>query len=127
MNMSNDRLLDVMFKSLSALEVIEKLGAQAKLPQALGLLSVNPEQAVMAIKFLKDSLKDEDLDAQMEKRAIASFYEATEEAVKLAEIAKGYQEMGEINLQIAQEDFHLEQEGAGLHEVDTKKAQGGVQ
>lgn len=124
--MGNEKLLDIMFKSLSSLYVIEKLGAEAKLPQVLKLMGIEPEKAMMAIEFLKDALKDEDFDAQMEKRAIASFYEATEEVIKLAEIAKGYQEMGEINLQIAQEDFHLEQEGAEMYEVDTKKAQGEV-
>lgn len=124
--MSNDKLLDVLFKSLSALEVIQSLGAQAKIPQVLANLGIEPEKALSALNFLKDSLKDENLDAQMEKRAIDCFFEATKQAIKYAEMARGYQEMGSINLQIAQEDFHLEEEGAGLGEVDSKKAQGEV-
>lgn len=36
-----------------------------------------------------------------------------------------YQEMGNINLAITQENFHLETEGANLgYEMDTKEAKG---
>lgn len=38
---------------------------------------------------------------------------------------KGYQEMAELNLTIAQEDFHLEDEGARLgYEMDSTKTEG---
>lgn len=40
------------------------------------------------------------------------------------EMAKGYQEMALINLTIAQEDFHLEDEGAKLYEMGNEKAEG---
>lgn len=39
---------------------------------------------------------------------------------KLA-MGKGYEEMANINLTIAQEDFHLEQEGERLNEMDTEE------
>ena len=40
-------------------------------------------------------------------------------------MAKGYEEMANINLVIAQEDFHLEEEGAKLgYEMDTTKGKG---
>lgn len=42
---------------------------------------------------------------------------------KLA-MEKGYEMMAGINLTIAQEDFHLELEGASIYEMDSKKAKG---
>jgi hypothetical protein len=41
------------------------------------------------------------------------------------EMKKGYLSMGEINLQISTESFHLETEGASLgYEMDITQAQG---
>lgn len=40
------------------------------------------------------------------------------------EIGQAYIEMGAINLQISQEFFHLEEEGAKKYEMDSKKAEG---
>lgn len=37
-------------------------------------------------------------------------------------MAKGYQEMGELNLQISDEFFLLETEGERLNEMDTKES-----
>lgn len=42
------------------------------------------------------------------------------------EMGKAYIEMGAINLRIAQEDFHLESEGAKRYEMVEKKAEGEV-
>lgn len=42
---------------------------------------------------------------------------------KLA-MRKGYLEMADINLTIAQEDFHLETEGASIYEMDSAQAEG---
>lgn len=39
-------------------------------------------------------------------------------------MAKGYEEMGAINLKIVQEFFHLEVEGEKFNEVDRKKTEG---
>lgn len=39
------------------------------------------------------------------------------------EMAKGYQEMAEINLTISQEFFHLEKEGESLYEMDFKETE----
>ncbi len=43
----------------------------------------------------------------------------------LTEVAKGYAEMGEINLALAEEFFLLEEEGVkGIYEMGTEKAEG---
>ncbi|MCR4362082.1 hypothetical protein JDW21_19130 [Bacillus subtilis] len=42
---------------------------------------------------------------------------------KLA-MAKGYEEMANINLAIVEECFHLETEGEKIYEMDTKKGKG---
>ena len=41
-------------------------------------------------------------------------------------MSKGYMEMAEINLTIAQEDFHLENEGAnlGYDKLDSEESKG---
>ena len=39
----------------------------------------------------------------------------------------GYEAMANINLTIAQEDFHLETEGERLNEMDTTKTEGKAQ
>jgi hypothetical protein len=44
-----------------------------------------------------------------------------------AEMAKGYEAMGAINLSICEEFFHLETEGAKAYEVDSKKTEGEAQ
>lgn len=43
------------------------------------------------------------------------------------EMAKGYEEMGAINLAICEEFFHLETEGEQVSEMDTAKSQGEAQ
>lgn len=47
--------------------------------------------------------------------------------INYAEMARGYQEMGAINLAISQEFFHLENEGEKVYEMVTEKAEGEAQ
>lgn len=42
----------------------------------------------------------------------------------LTEVAKGYIEMGEINLAISEEFFLLEDEGEKIYEMDSEKTEG---
>jgi hypothetical protein len=48
--------------------------------------------------------------------------------INLKEMKKGYIEMGEINLLISRDSFHLEEEGEILtYEVATKKTKGATE
>lgn len=96
--MTNAYFLDVVFKSLGALRVVEMLGGQVRIP---------PEQLNIAIQFIREVSEHEDFVEEMDKRAV----EVIKELVAVAEIAKGYQEMGEICKQVSDEFRYLEAEG----------------
>ncbi|AYP68360.1 hypothetical protein PQE75_gp119 [Bacillus phage vB_BcoS-136] len=76
-------------------------------------------------KFILSNLTPSEYQKQKSNQAILSYIEGFKQVKRYMDMANGYQEMGEINKEIAEEDFHLEEEGERLvNEVVAEKGKG---
>ena len=122
--MKREQLLKTASKIVMAYNTIEKCGQANILPAVAEGMGYSVERVITAIQFMQDEIGEKEMNANCEKDAFVAYLEAIDEIEKYMEMAKGYQEMGEVNLTIAQEDHHLEEEGAKLHEMDSEASKG---
>jgi len=120
----NKELLENVYSMVSAMMV---LGVNGKVPELAFILdNVGISEAEMdeVTAFVNKMWSPMDLDTLTVQQAKLTYLDAFREVVKLKDIAKGYEDMGEINLQIAVEDKHLEDEGEKLinEEMDSKES-----
>lgn len=124
--MKNNQLFDVALQlnqSVELIEAIDGLGL-AKLLIMLGKLGYEEAELKEISKYIDENTNQEEFTEYVEHKAFATYIQALENAKKLMEMAKGYEEMGTINLTISQEDHHLEDEGAKAYEMDSKDTKG---
>lgn len=120
----NKELLENVYSMVSAMMV---LGVNGKVPELAFILdNVGISEAEMdeVTAFVNKMWSPMDLDTLTVQQAKLTYLDAFREVVKLKDIAKGYEDMGEINLQIAVEDKHLEDEGEKLinEEMDSTES-----
>lgn len=125
-NMKKD-ILKTGYKMSSALDVIIALHQTDKLMTVMEGMGFNSERRVAILNFLNESVQEEEYNANIELQAFTSYIEGLQEMERYMQMASGYQEMGDINLTITQEDFHLEEEGANAYEMVTKDTKGDIQ
>ncbi|AKQ08404.1 hypothetical protein PQE66_gp089 [Bacillus phage PBC2] len=119
-------LLENAYNMVSSIVLLSINGQIPELTYILEQVGISAKEMDEVTEFISKIWSAEDLDELTAQRAKLVYLDAFREVVKLKEIAKGYEEMGAINLQIAEEDKHLEDEGEKLvnEEVDKKKAEG---
>lgn len=120
-------ILDSTYKLVSALYTIEEDNNINKLNAVLNGLGYTNERLQEVAKYIDANVSEEEVNSNAEKQSFFSYVEALQEIENYISIAKGYEEMGEINLTTAQEDYHLEEEGARLYEVDKTAGKGSNQ
>ena len=121
----NKELLENVYSMVSAMMV---LGVNGKVPELAFILdNVGISEAEMdeVTEFVNKMWSPMDLDTLTVQQAKLTYLDAFREVVKLKDIAKGYEEMGDINLQIAVEDKHLEDEGEKVinEKMDSKESE----
>lgn len=121
----NKELLENVYSMVSAMMV---LGVNGKVPELAFILdNVGISEAEMdeVTAFVNKMWSPMDLDTLTVQQAKLTYLDAFREVVKLKDIAKGYEEMGDINLQIAVEDKHLEDEGEKVinEKMDSKESE----
>ena len=98
-----------------------------KLANILASVGIDDERIKKVNAFIFKNIKKEDYKKLLQDQAIVSYIESftnLEKQIRHEEIGKGYREMSEINKQISEEYFHLENEGEELsHEMDSKEAE----
>lgn len=107
----NKQLLENVYKMMSSMLVLTINEKIPELAFVLNQVGIDEQQMEEVTNFVQEMWSIEDLDTLSAQQAKLVYLDAFREVVKLKEIAKGYEEMGEINLQIATEDKHLEDEG----------------
>lgn len=98
-----------------------------KLANILASVGIDDERIKKVNAFIFKNIKKEDYKKLLQDQAIVSYIESftnLEKQIRNEEIGKGYREMSEINKQISEEYFHLENEGEELsYEMDSKEAE----
>lgn len=125
--MNKEQFLETSYKLASSLDVILALGKGETLLTVLAGMGYTKERLIEIGNFMDENTTADEFNEHVEKRAFISYVDGVEEMAKYMEIAKGYQEMGEINLAISKEDHHLEEEGEKLNEMDRENSKGGNQ
>jgi hypothetical protein len=116
-------LLEATYEMVGAYDVIVMAGKIDTMQSVLVGMGYTQEKIDSVINFIHNNLTQEELNVGVERQAYVAYINAVEKIEKLMQMAQGYQEMGELNLTIAQEDHHLEEEGAKLHEMDSKEGE----
>lgn len=122
----NRKLLDNVYTMVSSMII---LGINGKIPElafVLDNVGISEPEMDEVTAFVNKMWSPEDLDILTVQQAKLNYLDAFREVVKLKQIADGYAEMGAINLQIAEESKHLEDEGEKVinEEMDSTKAEG---
>jgi len=122
----NKKLLDNVYTMVSSMMI---LGINGKIPElafVLDSVGISEPEMDEVTAFVNKMWSPEDLDILTVQQAKLNYLDAFREVVKLKQIADGYEEMGAINLQIAEESKHLEDEGEKVinEEMDSTKAEG---
>jgi hypothetical protein len=128
--MKQEKVIKTLSKMIMAYNTLEAMGKAENLATVADGMGYSSERVIKAIDFIHGqvgTMNQEKANEIVERNAHIAYLESIDEIEKYMEMAKGYQEMGEINLTISQEDHHLEEEGVKLHEVDSKESKGDTQ
>jgi len=125
----NKKLLENVYTMVSSMMI---LGINGKIPElafVLDNVGISEPEMDEVTAFVNKMWSPEDLDILTVQQAKLNYLDAFREVVKLKQIADGYAEMGAINLQIAEESKHLEDEGEKVinEEMDSTKAEGSTE
>ncbi|UUV46563.1 antitoxin [Bacillus phage vB_BanS-Thrax3] len=120
------KLIANVYTMVSSMVVLGLNGAVPELAYILDSVGIEEEQMEEIRDFINGVWDAKTLDEITVQQAKLNYLDAFREVVKLKEIADGYQAMGAINLQIAEEDKHLEDEGEKLvnEEMAKEKTEG---
>ncbi|UUV46049.1 antitoxin [Bacillus phage vB_BanS-Thrax1] len=123
------KLIANVYTMVSSMVVLGLNGAVPELAYILDNVGIKEEQMEEIRDFINGIWDAKTLDEITVQQAKLNYLDAFREVVKLKEIADGYQAMGAINLQIAEEDKHLEDEGEKLvnEEMDKEKIEGATE
>jgi len=111
-------------KMTSSLYLIDTLGKRERLVFVLNELGYSDEKLKDISKFINSLYKDQkDYATKLEHEAFYQYIKCIESLDKIMSMAKGYDEMGEINKTISYEDLHSQpEEGIAEDEVGRKEA-----
>lgn len=74
--------------------------------------------------YITSRLLDLKFTTNAKNNNISKGFDNMKRQIDKNQMAKGYEEMGAINLQISKDFFHLETEGEKYYEMDSEKAEG---
>lgn len=106
-----------MAEGLAVLDMHQKIAFTGEEFMRLG---ITKQDIDLVQDFVRDNFVKEDLELFILQEAFTKYLNSVVQILKHARMAQGYAEMGEINLTIAKEDIHLEDEVAKGEIVDGK-------
>lgn len=110
----NKKLANVSYKLVSSLTAIEFAGKLEKLDKQLEEKGYTPEKLQGMMSFIEGEVTNEEFSNAVEEKAFDEYFESLSQLEKYISMAQGYQAMADINLEIAEEELHLEEEGEKL-------------
>ncbi|MFS0905690.1 hypothetical protein AB3N02_21840 [Priestia aryabhattai] len=116
---------DLLLKVHGMFATIEANDMNDLFHQRLGESGLDYEQFEEAYVEVSSHISEgyEENKQESDKAFVEEVIESMKKIVKYAKAIKGYQEMGTINKEISQEDFHLETEGEKFNEMGTEKGE----
>ncbi|MFQ3543512.1 hypothetical protein Q7A53_05450 [Halobacillus rhizosphaerae] len=82
------------------------------------------EKMTEIMEFVREYSSDQKLENDIVEVSFDQYFDSLKRMETMMDAVKGYQEMGELNMQISNEDFHLESEGASLgYEMDSEEGE----
>jgi hypothetical protein len=114
LNMENKNLSQEIYQLNSALSLLKSDKQREKLSYVLGELGITEKETREVTAFLLNEVSIKEYKSVEENEAVMAYVRAFTRVQKQMEMAKGYQDMGEINKGIANEMVHLEEEGERL-------------
>ena len=124
--LDRENFLEVVFRMTSALQTILLMDEEEKLESVVLGLGYTVEELQAMSDFIKENITKKESDEMMLKNSFFKYVEALDDMKELiSQMEQGYVEMGNINLQIANENAQIIDEGVNVNEVDTKDAKTG--
>jgi hypothetical protein len=117
------KVMKQLFSMKNSLDALSPEGKD-KLGKVMVASGISVDEINDVNLFVMEEISPQRFSQLVENQAILSYIEAFRNIKKLMEMAKGYEEMGEINSEIAEEMRHLEDEvEENANEVDTKNTE----
>lgn len=98
-----------------------KNNGEQKLREMVYEFGFTDEKLIEIDDFIRENIDKEEFENYVEREAYHSYIQGLKEIEKIMNMAKGYQEMANMNTGIAEEFAHLEQEGDKYDEMDSQK------
>lgn len=118
---NREELQEVFYKLVSSQNVIQFINGEEKLLSILQELGFVNERMQNLFNFIENNATEEAFNKHIEKTAYMTYIDSLEELERLMLMVDGYKEMGDINLTIAKENFHLEEEGEEITDEMVKE------
>lgn len=112
MNMNKQQLLDNVREINKGLAVLNMNGMNQFLGEELTRLGITKEDIELVTNHITKNFDAGELEKILLQEAVADYIGAITKLLRHIKMAEGYVSMGNINKNITQEDFHLEDEVA---------------
>lgn len=120
-------VFDAVYRMSSAIDTLKTLGKLEDLGMFLLKNGYTNEQRKGIDLFIENNLPKEEYTQYVIQESILKYTKALSDAkdIMISQMERGYQEMGNINLQIAEEHAQMIDEGVNVYEMGTKESQTG--
>ena len=125
--MTNSKVFEAGYKMSTAQALLEAMGATSSLRDALIKENYTNDQLFKMVEYGNENTVSEDLEKNTVERAVSDYMDGLKELKTMYDMAKGYEEMGELNLSISNDFQALEEEGEQLSELDKKETEGNTE
>lgn len=110
MNMKKQQILDNVRKMNKGMAVLEMNKMQTFLAEQMFKLGITKDDLDLVTNYVGDVFDAQELEKILLQEATADFVEGVTKLLRHIKMAEGYEAMGNINKNITEENFHLEDE-----------------
>lgn len=112
--MKREQLIKYAFQFFSSVTMAEELMDNEEkliiINDILKELGYTEDKVDEILLFVKEMITNDEFE-EMKKIIFHNIVDAVQNLEKFMNMSKGYEEVADLNLQISQEDYHLEEEG----------------
>lgn len=120
--MRTELLMELRYELYKDASLLEETGKEEDFVQRLKKEGISEEEAMMAVDFA-NTLDEGEFTSYVIKKSEDDYIKNLKKMIGYAKMAEGYQEMGELNLQISEEFSFLENEGDKMNEMGSTKTE----